>query len=118
MFRRRPSQVSGRSCCGLVPPWNLSQRGRLQILHWNGVPIARAVEVSGAQSAGSNLAARHANGLQRLTARPLMVLPPPDEEWVIVGYRSPRGRRHEIGIQWAITELPDETNGVAPRGLS
>ena len=93
-------------------------RKGVEILHWNGVPIARAVEVSGAQSAGSNLAARHANGLQRLTARPLMVLPPPDEEWVIVGYRSPRGRRHEIRIQWAITELPDETNGVAPRGLS
>jgi Peptidase family S41 len=93
-------------------------RKGVEILHWNGIPIERAVEMAGAQSAGSNLAVRHALGLFRLTARPLRVLPPPDEEWVIVGYRSRRGRNHEIQVQWLVTDLPRETHVVAPRGLS
>src|SRR5262249_49213338 len=63
----------------------------VEILDWNGVPIARAVEIAGKQSAGTNSAARHANGLMRLTKRPLNTLPPPDEEWVIVGYQALNG---------------------------
>jgi hypothetical protein len=90
----------------------------VEILHWSGIPIARAVEMAGAQSAGSNPAARHANGLQRLTARPLLVLPPPDEEWVVVGYRTPRGRRNEVRVEWTVTDIPEETDAVEPRGLS
>jgi len=93
-------------------------RKGVEILHWNGIPIERAVEMAGAESAGSNAAVRHALGSLRLTARPLVVLPPPDEEWVIVGYRTRRGRKHEIRVQWLVTELPPETDVVAPRGLS
>jgi Peptidase family S41 len=95
-----------------------SFRKGVEILNWNGIPIERAVEMIGARSAGSNLAARHAQGLFRLTARPLIVLAPPDEEWVIVGYRTPRGRKHKIRVEWLVTELPPATDVVAPRGLS
>jgi len=95
-----------------------SFRKGVEILNWNGIPIERAVEMVGARSAGSNLTARHAQGLLRLTARPLIVLSPPDEEWVIVGYRTPRGRKHEIRVEWLVTELPPENDVVAPRGLS
>ena len=64
----------------------------VEILSWNGVPIARAVEVAGDQSpsGAGNLAAQHAFGLFSLTARPLVVMLPPDEEWVTVGYRTSR----------------------------
>jgi C-terminal processing protease CtpA/Prc len=91
-------------------------RKGVQILYWNGVPIARAVELAGAQSAGGNPAARLAQGLLRLTARPLIVLPPPDEEWVTVRYRY-GGREYELRFEWLVTGLPAD-NGVAPRGLS
>ena len=93
-------------------------REGVEILSWNGVPSARAVEMAGAQSSGSNLAGQRALGLFSLTARPLVVLPPPDEEWVVVGYRTKRGRMREIRVQWIIAGLPPATDEVAPRGVS
>ena len=59
------------------------RKGSSQIVSWNGAPIARAVEIAGAQQAfGGNPAARQALGLLSLTARPLRVMPPPDEDTV------------------------------------
>ncbi len=92
-------------------------RKGVELLYWNGIPIARAVEIAGAQSGGSNAAARHAQGLLMLTARPLLVSPPPDEEWVIVQYRTQRGREHQTRIKWNVTALPPET-AVKHRGVS
>jgi hypothetical protein len=92
----------------------------VEILSWNGVPIARAVEVAGDQSpsGAGNLAAQHAFGLFSLTARPLVVLPPPDEEWVTVGYRKTRnGKPQEIRVSWVVSEVP-ETANMPPRGIS
>ena len=83
-------------------------RPGVEILYWNGTPIARAVDIAGRQSAGTNPAARHANGLMRMTKRPLATLPPPDEEWVILGYRTRNGA-HEVRIKWnVLPELPPE----------
>ena len=92
----------------------------VEILSWNGVPIARAVEVAGDQSpsGAGNLAAQHAFGLFSLTARPLVVLPPPDEEWVTVGYRTSRnGKPQEVRVLWVVSEVP-ETSDIPPRGIS
>jgi C-terminal processing protease CtpA/Prc len=78
----------------------------VEIMDWNGVPISRAVEMAGAQSpyGAGNVSARHAVGVYSLTARPLKVLPPPDEEWVIVGYRTRAGgKRHEIQTPWSVS---------------
>jgi len=80
-------------------------RKGVKILYWNGVPIARAVEIVGTQSAGGNPAARHAQGLSQLTARTLMTVPPPEEEWVNVRYRDRRGREHELRFDWLVTNL-------------
>lgn len=93
-------------------------RPGVEILSWNGVPIARAVEIVGTLTPGSNLAGRRALALMSLTARVLSVQPLPDEEWVIVGYRTPRGGTDEIRLQWAVTELPPENHKTPPRGLS
>ncbi len=91
-----------------------SFRSGAEILYWNGVPIARAVDRAGMQSAGTNAAARHANGLMRLTKRPLGTLSPPDEEWVVVGYRNGKAE-HEVRIEWKVLpELPPE-DGTARR---
>src|SRR5581483_10049952 len=61
-----------------------SFRPGVEVISWNGVPIARVIETVGGLSGGSNPAARQANGVKLLTKRPLATAPPPDEEWVIV----------------------------------
>jgi hypothetical protein len=83
-----------------------SFRKGVEILYWNGIPIARAVEMAGAQSGANSPAARHAYGLLNLTARPLNAVPPPDEEWVVIRYRTRRGREQEIQFDWVVTKFP------------
>ena len=58
-----------------TPPFT---RG-VEVTHWNGVPIALAVAISGDRFAGSNRAARLARGADALTLRPLLLHLPPDE---------------------------------------
>jgi len=84
-------------------------RAGVEVRYWNGVPIERAVEIAATRHAGSNPEARHSRGVAGLTARSLNVSPPPDEEWVIVGYRTADGRDHELRVNWIITGLPQET---------
>ena len=43
----------------------------VEVLHWNGIPIKRAVELNGENEPGSNPEARFANGVDLLTVRPL-----------------------------------------------
>ena len=74
----------------------------VEVLYWNGVPIKRAIEINGENQAGSNLDARFACGLDALTIRPMVRSLPPDEEWVIVTYRSPDGQVSEIRHEWLI----------------
>jgi hypothetical protein len=83
----------------------------VEVLSWNGVPIARAVETAANQSSGSNPAARRANGLMRLTKRSLGTLSPPDEEWVMVGYRTSKGKDDEVRIEWRIFPILPPENG-------
>ena len=61
------------------------ERG-VEVLGWNGVPIARAIEINGESQAGSNPDARFARGLDNLTIRPLNSSLPPDEHWVDILY--------------------------------
>jgi C-terminal processing protease CtpA/Prc len=74
----------------------------VEVLSWNGVPIARAAEAAGASSSGGNDEARHAKGLARLTTCALIRMPPPDEEWVRVGYRDHDGRPGEVRFDWKV----------------
>ena len=52
--------------------------------------------------AGSNTEASHARGLDSLTIRSLKRELPPDEEWVIIGYRSLSGEDLELRQNWLI----------------
>jgi hypothetical protein len=92
-------------------------REGVEILSWNGVPMRRAVELFAAQSpsGAGNAAARHALGLYTLTQRPLRILLPPDEEWVVVGYRSLRGEKREIRVPWRVSGETDAAINRAPR---
>ncbi len=80
----------------------------VEIKLWNGVPIRRAIEVSAARHAGSNMAARQARGVDGLTIRPLRLALPPDANWVIVGYVDSGGTDREIKLDWLVSPpLPD-----------
>ncbi len=116
----------GRHCGGrdresfLVPAAKRRQR-LLEVVSWNGVPIRRAVELNSEHHGGSNVAARHARGLTRLTLRPLQSSLPPDEREVRIGYRvlepakrrdptpdpEAKGRRvREAVLPWRVIDQP------------
>ena len=63
-----------------------------EVVSWNGVPVARAVELHADVETGGRPDARRARALESLTFRALDYGPPPDEWWVVVGYR-PVGAR-------------------------
>src|SRR5262249_7877128 len=77
----------------------------IDLTHWNGIPIDRAVEINAEREAGSNPDARHARGLESLTLRPMVVTAPPDEEWVATGSLS-SGQQREARIAWKVIQPP------------
>jgi len=92
------------------------KRGVL-VTHWNGVPIHRAVEVNADREAGSNLDARHAQGLAAMTIRPLALSLPPDEEWVVVTYKA-GGRVRERRFEWQVFERTGRGAGDDPLAVA
>jgi hypothetical protein len=81
---------------------------------WNGVPIARALEVYADRETGGRPDARRARALESLTFRSLETSPPPDELWVDVGFRTKRNARAEIRIPWRVVEPPRAASGIRP----
>ena len=74
----------------------------VEIIYWNGMPIDRAVWNNAQRYAGSNREASHARGVQILTTRALRIAPPPDEEWVSIGYRAEASQLEEIRLDWQV----------------
>nr|WP_062341610.1 S41 family peptidase [Herbidospora sakaeratensis] len=104
---------------GLLPVGGDLKVG-VTVTHWNGMPIGRAADVNGERYAGSNLAARHARGLESLTQRSLAGHLPPDEEWVVVSYVDLDGKPQELRLPWLVlrrTVPPAPVGGDAPRGV-
>ncbi len=83
----------------------------VELLNWNGVPIARAIERNGEGQAGSNADAYAARGLYALTMRPLARSLPPDEDWVAVTYRNRRGAIREARFEWRAMDLTQDHTG-------
>jgi hypothetical protein len=83
------------------------------VTHWNGIPIDRAVEINAEREAGSNLDARHLQGLQSMTNRWMGMSLPPDEHWVVVGYRSDssKGPDQEARFDWQVFMPPPTPGG-------
>jgi Amidohydrolase family/Peptidase family S41 len=84
----------------------------VEVTHWNGVPIRRAVEINAQRQSGSNVPARFARGLDALTIRALGRMAPPDEEWVTITYRHESGEPEEIRVSWR-THRPFEESPFA-----
>ena len=72
----------------------------VEITHWNGIPMERAVKIIANINAGSNSEARFARGLEAMTIRPMRLSLPPDEEWVVIGYKTEDGQELEYRQKW------------------
>jgi hypothetical protein len=68
--------------------------------YWNSVPFDRAVDLHAESETGGRPDARRARALESMTFRALEYAPPPNEEWVLVGYRDLKGRAREIRLRW------------------
>lgn len=95
-----------------------SFRPGVEITHWNGIPIARAVALHASRQPGGNPAARAARGLDALTIRPLVRGVPPDEEWVILRYLDADGTPHEYRQRWLLFEPGRGPHDVDPESLT
>ncbi|MGW7457481.1 S41 family peptidase [Streptomyces sp. NPDC054797] len=90
----------------------------VEVTHWSGVPIEKAVELFAARFAGSNAAARRSRGIQSLTVRSLTAHLPPFEEWVTVSYTGTDGVARELRENWQIVEnLPPMPGPVGEAAL-
>ncbi|MHA7776108.1 S41 family peptidase [Roseibium sp. M-1] len=83
----------------------------VEVTSWNGAPIDLAVAANANRFAGSNAEARRARGIERMTIRPLIQSLPPDEDFVLVGFRTSDGKDHEIRLNWLVFS-PDPTGSV------
>jgi peptidase S41-like protein len=86
--------------------------------YWNGVPIARAVQRHSDRGQGGRPDTAHAWAVENLTLRSLQYGPPPDEQWVVIGYRTEGGQAREITIDWKIVDpaAVAPMAGAAPEG--
>ncbi|WP_119392934.1 S41 family peptidase [Taklimakanibacter lacteus] len=70
------------------------------ITHWNGMDFERAVDLHAEVETGGRPDARQARALESMTLRALEYAPPPDEEWVDIGYRDNLHRKRTIRLAW------------------
>ena len=89
----------------------------VELESWNGMPFARAVENHADSETGGRPDSRRARALESLTLRALDYGPPPDEDWVIIGYRTKRGRKAEIRLHWRLLEPGKAATAMEPGSL-
>lgn len=82
----------------------------VEVLYLNGAPVKAVIGALAERTGGSNDAARRARGEIYLTIRPVLALPPPDEHWVVVRFRTSAGEEKERQFDWRV--------GGVPAGLS
>jgi hypothetical protein len=86
----------------------------VELVSWNYVPMARAVDVYAFQETGGRRDARRARALETLTFRSLDYGPPPDELKVTIGFRVGRSLR-EVTIPWRVVDITPARLGKNPQ---
>ena len=82
------------------------------VRHWNGVPIDRAVVRHADEECAGRPDSLRAASVASLTFRSMQYGPPPDEEWVVVGYCRTNaageavGAEQEVRVPWRVVD-PD-----------
>jgi hypothetical protein len=101
-----PSYIVTKVGGGVPAPF----RPGVVLEYWNGVPIDRAVQLYSDREVGGRPDSERANAVLTLTMRSLQYGPPPDEHWVIIGYRTitragkPTGPAREIKLAWRVVD--------------
>jgi hypothetical protein len=90
--------------------------------YWNAVPIDRAVMRHSDQEVGGRPDSQRALAVQSLTLRSLQYDPPPDEHWVVIGYRTVparggAGQSRTITIKWRVVD-PSQVDRMLSAGPS
>ena len=80
----------------------------VEVTHWNGVPIHRAVDLYAERETGGRPDARQARALESLTIRPLRYALLPDEDWVIISFVKADSTKCDITVNWQYVELADD----------
>lgn len=83
---------------------------------WNAVPFARAVDLYADRETGGRPDSRRARALESMTFRALDYGPPPDEQWVDVGYRTSRGKRGMVELPWTLLQPGRAPTASRPGG--
>lgn len=91
----------------------------VEIRTWNAVPMDRAVDRHADDETGGRPDARRARALDSMTLRALQFGPPPDEQWVDIGYVDLAGRARTHRIEWRVVQPRSAaTSGQAAGGAS
>lgn len=109
IFEGEPEQAQYFASRGFVPG--------VELTHWNGTPIDRAIELYAARETGGRPDSRRARALESLTLRPLRYALPPDEEWVNLTFLGPSGRE-EVKLEWRHVEIHDLPNASDATGMA
>jgi len=88
-------------------------RPGVQLSHWNGMPMDRAVQRNAESQRGANDDARTARGLASLTTRSLGHGMPPDDDWVVVTYRAAGGFK-EARFEWRVIDAGGQADENRP----
>jgi hypothetical protein len=93
-----------------------------EVVYWNGVPIDTAVQRHSEREVGGRPDTQRAWATQSLTLRALGYGPPPDEQWVVVGYH-PAGAKagdqvKEARFDWRVIEPGSVGKKAKPRSMS
>jgi hypothetical protein len=114
-----PTYVVTRVGAGLDPAF----KPGVVLEFWNGAPIDKAVRRHADEEVGGRPDNQRAWSVLSLTLRSLQYGPPPDEYWVVIGYRStaangtPTGAPREIKIPWRVVD-PGEIDKMQSSGPS
>lgn len=90
----------------------------VEITHWNGVKIDRAVELYADRETGGRPDARKARALESLTLRPLLYALPPDEDWIVVTFRTTEDEQGEVQLRWRFATGRDVPLAAEARGAA
>ena len=85
----------------------------VEVTHWNGIPIDRAVALNGERNGGSNADARQARGLASMTQRPMMLLAAPEEDWIDLTFVSDDGTATQR-FTWRVLEPTPAATAESP----
>src|SRR5262249_20698960 len=85
----------------------------VEVTHWNGVPMARAIERFAERFPGANPEARHARAVEWFTVRALAFGPPPDEELLTIQYIDQQGQARQINMTWSVSSFAPGSSGGA-----